>query len=83
MPIDVEEADRNRVVGMILSFLRGEASISQVVASIDDSSSSFRGQELYAILHEADQQALNVDVQTRETLIGTLKTELRKQGFLD
>ena len=83
MPIDVEIADRNRVIGMIRLYLRGEASIRQVVASINNSSSSFRGQELFAILHEAEQQTLTVDVQTRETLIGTLKEELRKQGSLD
>ena len=83
MPIDVEEADRNRVIGMIRSYLRGEASIKKVVESINNSSSAFTGQELFAILHEAEKQALNVDVQTRERLVGTLKEELRKQGFLE
>jgi hypothetical protein len=83
MPINVEIADRNRVIGMIRSYLRGEASTNQVVASVNNSSSSFRGQELYAILHEAEQQAFTVDVQTREALMGTLKVELRKEGFLD
>ena len=83
MPIDVEIADRNRVIGTIRSYLRGEASIMQVITSINNSSSPFRGQELFTILHQAEQQTLTVDVQTRETLMGTLKEELRKQGSLN
>ena len=83
MPIDVEEADRNRVIGMIRSYLRGKTSIKQAIAAINNASPSFRGQQLNAILHEAEQQALTVDAQTREKLTAELKNELKKLGFID
>jgi len=80
MPIDVVDADRNRVLGAIIAYLRGTVTINVVYGAVR--SSSFRNQDLDAILTQAQLSAKGVGVMLKEDLMGTLRDELKKKGFL-
>jgi len=80
MPIDVADADRNRVIGVLVAYLRGVVTVSAVYGAIN--SSSFRKQDLEAILKQAESGAKDVGVLLKEDLMGTLKDGLKQRGFL-
>jgi len=80
MPIDVADADRNRVIGVLVAYLRGVVTVSAVYGAIN--SSSFRRQDLEAILKQAESGAKDVGVSLKEDLMGTLKDGLKQRGFL-
>ena len=50
MPIDVKEADGQRMFGMMLAYIRGKATIKQTIAAIEIGSSS--PSEITTILNE-------------------------------
>ena len=79
----MNEADHDRVLGMIRAYLRGKASTAQAVEAVNTSSPSFRGHRLKTILDAAEANAITVDAQTRHELMANLKEELQKKGFLN
>jgi hypothetical protein len=79
MPIDVNDADRSRVLGMITAYLHGKVSIAHVRGTV--STSSFRGMELRTIFEEAEASASTVPEDERRKLMTVLKDELQ-MGFL-
>jgi len=80
MPIDVAEANRNRVLGVIVAYLRGVVTINTACGAVR--SSSFRNQELEAILTQAESGAKDVGMSLKEDLMETLKDGLKEIGFL-
>jgi hypothetical protein len=80
MPIDVAEADRNRVLGVIVAYLRGIVTINTVYGAVR--SSSFRNQELEGILTQAESGAKDVGTSLKENLMEALKDGLKEIGFL-
>jgi len=80
MPIDVAEADRNRVVGVLVAYLRGVVTINAVYGAVQ--SSSLRNRELEAILTQAESGAKDVGVLLKQDLMETLKDRLKERGFL-
>jgi len=80
MPIDVADADRNRVIGVLVAYLRGVVAINAVYGAVN--SSSFRNQDLEAILKQAESGAKNVGVLLKQDLMGTLRDGLKQRGLL-
>jgi hypothetical protein len=80
MPIDVVEADRNRVLGVLVAYIRGVVSVSAVYGAIR--SSSFRNQDLELILTQAELGAKDVGGALKEDMMGTLRDGLKERGFL-
>jgi len=80
MPIDVVEADRNRVIGVLVAYLRGVVAINAVYGVLKRS--SFRNQDLEAILTQAESGGQDVGVLLKEDLMETLKDGLKERGFL-
>ena len=80
MPIDAAEADRNRVMGVLLAYLRGVVTINAVYGPIQ--SSSFRNQDLETILTRAESGAKDVGAALKEDLMETLRDGLKGRGFL-
>jgi hypothetical protein len=80
MPIDVADADRNRVIGVLVAYLRGVVTINAVYGAVK--SSSFRKQDLEAILKQAESGVKDVGVSLKGDLMGTLRDGLKDRGFL-
>ena len=80
MPIDVAEADRNRVLGVLVAYLRGIVTINAVYGAI--SSSSFRNQDLETILKRANTGAKDVGTARKEDLMEALRGGLKDKKFL-
>lgn len=78
LPIDVEEADRNRVAESIRAYLRGGQSLAWAVGIVR--SSMFQGQSLRAILDSLD-QVLPLDELGKRKMT-ELRNELVEIGFL-
>jgi len=80
MPIDVAEADRNRVIGVLVAYLRGVVTINAVYGAIR--SSPFRNRDLETMLTQAESGAKDVGVALKQELMETLRDELKRRGFL-
>jgi len=80
MPIDIVDPDRNRVLGVVIAYLRGTIAINAIYGAVR--SSSFRNQELDAILTQAETGARDVGTLLKEDLMGTLRDGLKERGFL-
>jgi len=80
MTIDVAVANRNRVLGVTVAYLRGIVTVNAVYGAVR--SSSFRNQELEAILTQAESGAKDVGVLLKEDLMEALKDGLKEMGFL-
>ena len=80
MPIEVAEANRNRILGVIVGYLRGVVTINAVYEAVR--SSSFRNQELEVILTQAESGAKDVGSSLKEDLMEALKDGLKETGFL-
>ena len=80
MPIAVVEADRNRVVGVLVAYLRGVVTTKAVYGAIYRS--SFRNEALDAILVEAEAGAKNVGTSLKHELMVTLRAGLKDREFL-
>jgi len=80
MPIEVAEANRNRILGVIVAYLRGIVTIDTVYGTVR--SSSFRNQELEAILTQAESGTKDVGSSLKEDLMEALKDGLKEIGFL-
>jgi len=76
----VAGADRNRVIGVLVAYLRGVVTINAVYAAVK--SSSFRNQDLETLLKQAELGAKDVGVLLKEDLMGTLRDGLKERGFL-
>jgi len=80
MPIDVAEADRNRVIGVLVAYLRGVVTINAVYGAIRIS--SFRNQDLVTMLTQAESGAKDVGIALKQELMETLRDELKRRGFI-
>jgi len=80
MPIDPAEADRNRVLGALVAYLRGVLTINTVYGAVK--SASFRNEALEAILSRAETGTKDVGVTLRKDLMETLRDGLKERGFL-
>jgi hypothetical protein len=74
MPVEVNEADRSRVEGMIRAYLHSKVSIAQVRGAV--SSSSFR-----AILDKVEVITSALSGDEMGKLMAVLKDELQKSAF--
>jgi len=80
MSIDLIQADRNRVVGVIWAYLDRKVPDTVVYTAVHNS--PFRSGELAGLLTEAEREARNVDVKIKRMLMLDLRAGLKDRLLL-
>jgi len=81
MSIDLIQADRNRVVGVIWAYLDRKVPDTVVYTAVNNS--PFRSGELASVLAEAEKDARNVDAKNKRRLMLELRAGLKDRLLLN